>query len=51
MKIKIRLGDADADRAVIKSRQQGLNLIFEEYDFSSCLVPLRQLGLSSVWNS
>lgn len=36
MKIKIRLGDADADRTVfIKSRQQGLSLIFEEYKKAS----------------
>ncbi|EJN94533.1 hypothetical protein SRA_08346 [Streptococcus ratti FA-1 = DSM 20564] len=36
MTIKIRLGGADADRTVfIKSRQQGLSLIFEEYkDFN-----------------
>ncbi|EMP70355.1 hypothetical protein D822_04456 [Streptococcus ratti FA-1 = DSM 20564] len=33
MKITIRLGDADADRTVfMKSRQQGLSLLFEEYE-------------------
>ncbi|MGV3011690.1 hypothetical protein [Streptococcus thoraltensis] len=43
MKIKIRLGDADVDRAVfIKSSQQALPLIVEEYECGKSKVLIYQ---------